>query len=308
MIRDQIQSPLMTMEKYLQDFIRTQRLPSSYLQTVDSWYKSLAENVAKHHKAAGRTLLVGINGSQGSGKSTLASLLALLLSESYGLKAITLSIDDFYLTREARLSLAEKIHPLLETRGVPGTHDVALMRDTLQQLTGESGEICIPRFDKLSDDRYPESDRVSLPCDVVLFEGWCLGTPAQADEALHDPVNELEAREDPEGIWRRYVNRQIGEGYQDIYQLLDLWIMLQAPSFECVYRWRLEQETRLADDAKKQLMTGSQIAMFVQHYQRLTEHSLRQLPGMVHYLFRLDEDRQVVGYEEPRRLQAGEIG
>jgi len=293
------------MEKYLQDFIATQRLPSSYLQTVESWYKSLAGNVARHHKAAGRTLLVGINGSQGSGKSTLASLLALLLSESFGLKAITLSIDDFYLTREARLSLAEKIHPLLETRGVPGTHDVALMRDTLQRLIekgGESGEICIPRFDKLSDDRYPESDRVSLPCDVVLFEGWCLGTPAQADEALHDPVNELEAREDPEGIWRRYVNRQIGEGYQDIYQLLDLWIMLQAPSFECVCRWRLEQETRLADDAKKQLMTGSQVASFVQNYQRLTEHSLRQLPAMVHYLFRLDEDRQVVGYEEPRRL------
>jgi len=294
----------MSMEKYLQDFIRTQRLPSSFLQTVESWYISLAGNLAKHHKAAGRTLLVGINGSQGSGKSTLASLLALLLAEKSGLKTVTLSIDDFYLTREARLSLAEKIHPLLKTRGVPGTHDVALMRDTLQQLTGEGGEVCIPRFDKARDDRYPESgcDRVLLPCDVVLFEGWCLGTPAQADEALHDPVNELEAGEDPEGIWRRYVNRQIDAWYLDIYQQVDLWIMLQAPSFDSVYRWRLEQENRLAGDAKKQLMSDSQVGRFVQHYQRLTEHSLCELPGMVHYLYRLDEDRQIVGYEEPCRV------
>ena len=295
----------------LQEFLKEHGLPQSFLKTLDEWYIPLAGRIAKHHDAAGRTLLIGVNGSQGSGKSTLAALLTQLLAQGFGLKAIDLSIDDFYLSRDARLSLARQIHPLLETRGVPGTHDVSLMCETLQQLTRESGGVCIPRFDKARDDRYPENQwhRVLAPVDIVIVEGWCLGTPAQADAALDSPVNDLEALEDPDGRWRRYVNQQIGGRYQDVYQMMDLWIMLQAPSFACVYQWRLEQEEKLADkllagdqqnSSRNRLMTATQISRFIQHYQRLTEHSLEQLPGRVHFLFSLDAARQVVAYGEPR--------
>jgi len=38
-----------------------------------------------------------------------------------------LSLDDFYLGHAARLQLARDIHPLLATRGVPGTHDIAFL-------------------------------------------------------------------------------------------------------------------------------------------------------------------------------------
>jgi len=277
------------------------------LKTADEWYVPLAERIAKHHAVAGRTLLIGVNGSQGSGKSTLAALLTQLLAENFGLKAIDLSIDDFYFTRQSRLSLAEKIHPLLATRGVPGTHDVALMNATLEQLSRKNHEVSIPRFDKSRDDRYPESEwnKVSAPFDIVIVEGWCLGTPAQTDEELLKPVNDLESREDPDGSWRRYVNQQIEGRYQDIYQMMDVWIMLQAPSFECVYRWRLEQEQKLADklsqsEQENRVMTATQIQLFIQHYQRLTEHSLQQLPGRVHYLFSLDADRRIVSSDAPQ--------
>ena len=144
---------------------------------------------------------------------------------------------------------------------------------------------------------------------------WCflkagVGTPAQSSEALHQPVNDLEAHDDPDGSWRRYVNEQLGKVYQDVCQLLDLWIMLQAPSFESVYRWRLEQETKLAErlaeggrgKARDQLMSASQVGLFIKHYQRLTDHSLRELPGMMHYLFKLDEERNIVAYREPCAL------
>ena len=285
-------------------------MPLSFLRSVDEWYLPLAERIANHHAAASRSLLIGMNGSQGSGKSTLAALLTQLLAKNFGLKAIALSIDDFYLTREARLLLASQIHPLFETRGVPGTHDVSLMCETLQQLTRKNSEVSIPRFDKSCDDRYPEGewDKVSSPFDVVIVEGWCLGTPAQAEAALHNPVNDLEAREDPDGHWRRYVNQQIGGRYQDIYQMMDLWIMLQAPSFACVYQWRLEQEEKLAakllagdqqNSSHYRVMTATQISRFIQHYQRLTEHSLDQLPARVHFLFSLDAARQIVAYAEP---------
>jgi D-glycerate 3-kinase len=303
--------PCMVRNDKLHCFLKEQRLPLSFLKTVDEWYMPLAGRIAKHHEAAGRTLLIGMNGSQGSGKSTLAALLTQLLAKEFGLKAIDLSIDDFYLTRQSRVSLARQIHPLLETRGVPGTHDVSLMCETLQQLTRENSDVSIPRFDKACDDRYParQWDKVSAPFDIVIVEGWCLGSPAQAEAALHKPVNDLEALEDPDGHWRRYVNQQISGHYQDIYQMMDLWIMLRAPSFACVYQWRLEQEEKLAakllagdqqNSSRNRVMTATQISRFIQHYQRLTEHSLDQLPGRVHFLFSLDAGRQIVAYDEPR--------
>ena len=285
-------------------------MPQSFLKTVDEWYVPLAERLAKHYAVVGRTLLIGVNGSQGSGKSTLAALLTQLLVNNFGLKAIVLSIDDFYLTRQSRLSLAKRVHPLLETRGVPGTHDVSLMYETLQQLTRENREVSIPRFDKASDNRYPESEwgKVSAPFDIVIVEGWCLGTPAQTDDELHKPVNDLEASEDPDGSWRRYVNQQIEGRYQDVNQMMDVWIMLQAPSYECVYQWRLEQEQKLAasllqGEQENRVMTATQIKRFIQHYQRLTEHSLKRLPGRVHYLFSLDTDRRIVSSDEPRPVK-----
>jgi D-glycerate 3-kinase len=302
------------MDIQIQTFVDKHRLPISFLQTINEWYQPLARELAVHHATAGRPLLVGLNGSQGSGKSTLAALLVQLLADVHGLRALDLSIDDFYLSRRSRQALASKVHPLLATRGVPGTHDVSLLLETLQQLTRANSAVVVPRFDKASDDRCPEPEwlAVSAPVDVVIVEGWCLGVPPQPEEALHRPVNKLEAAEDPDGSWRRYINRQIHGQYQALYDLMDIWIMLQAPSFECVYQWRSEQETRLAESLLEQgkdvygdtqVMTDTQLRRFIQHYQRLTEHALAELPGQVHYLFRLDDDRRIMALEKPRPVR-----
>ncbi len=296
----------------LQTFIESQHLPGHFPQVIANWYAPLAHQLAHQHAITNRPMLVAINGSQGSGKSTLASLLTLLLHH-HGLRAIDLSIDDFYHTRQTRQSLAQRQHPLLATRGVPGTHDLTLLRETLQKLTGASNEVQIPRFDKSRDERFSQDNWPTLaaPLDIVILEGWCLGTPAQNDQALAQPVNELELHEDPDGSWRRYVNRQIGEHYASIYQLMNVWIMLQAPSFDCVYQWRLEQEQKLADRLRQnrqsdlsnsRVMSEQQLKRFIQHYQRLTEHSLQTLPSQVNFLYRLDSNRQITSAEQPRPL------
>lgn len=295
----------------LQDFLLAHKLPAQFLDLLNHWYLPLGKSVWQHHISANRPLLVGINGSQGSGKSTLASLLKLLLTQIYHLNTIDLSIDDFYLTHESRGILADNEHPLLATRGVPGTHDSQLMLEVLKQLTQGQGDMLIPRFNKATDDRYPKEQwhRVAAPLDVVIVEGWCLGTSAQPEDALKVPVNDLEAMEDKDASWRSYVNQQIKGRYQDIYQMIDIWIMLQAPSFDCVYRWRLEQEEKLAQrpdcpDSKSgrqsdSIMSAEQIQRFIQHYQRLTEHSLKHLPEKVHYLYRLDRNRQIMSASQP---------
>ncbi|PTT58794.1 kinase, partial [Stenotrophomonas sp. HMWF022] len=74
--------------------------------------------------------VLAISGLQGSGKSTLAAQVA-ARAQTRGLNAATLSIDDVYLTRAQRQRLARQVHPLLITRGPPGTHDLPLAHAVL---------------------------------------------------------------------------------------------------------------------------------------------------------------------------------
>ncbi|ETN91533.1 nucleoside triphosphate hydrolase domain-containing protein [Gammaproteobacteria bacterium MOLA455] len=285
-----------------QQFLSRNKLPESYLLSAARWFSPLLE---KYQSAADKPLIIGINGSQGSGKSTLADYLCSMLSERYQLRCVSLSLDDFYLTKRQRQQLAKQVHPLLATRGVPGTHDIPLALETIAKLVDGSAETLIPRFDKSRDDRMPEAqcDRISGAVDIIVFEGWCVGAQAQSDEQLNEPVNSLESEQDADLVWRTSVNQALAGEYQVLFGLLDELIMLQAPSFESVFNWRLEQEEKLAaslgnsaSDKHQGIMSATQIGEFIAHYQRITEHSLGEMPQRADHLFRLDSQRQIVDY------------
>lgn len=246
----------------------------------------LADVLAQTSK---RPLFVGLCGAQGSGKSTLAEALARRLP-----RTVTLSLDDLYLTRAERAALAQTRHPLFATRGVPGTHDIALGIATLDALRiGEPTRL--PRFDKAKDDRvspdaWPE---VCTPCDLVIFEGWCVGAFPQPEHALATPVNHLERVEDSDGRWRAMVNMALAGSYQDLFARLDLLILLAAPDWETVIRWRQEQEANLRRAAGERpgVMDEAAVARFVQHYERLTRHILHEMPGRADLVLQLSADR-----------------
>ena len=279
---------------WLADFLAAEQLPASYADTVDRVVLPLAEQVAR----ARHPLIVGVCGTQASGKSTLVAALGGLL-EAKGLRTALLSIDDLYLTREERQDLARRIHPLLTTRGPPGTHDVELGLETLDGLL-RAGPVALPRFDKARDTRRPPSDWDSVlgPVDVVLFEGWCVGARPQPAAALAEPVNALERDEDPDGRWRRFVNEALAGPYQALFRRVDLLVMLKAPGFEVVLDWRIEQERKLkarlaAAGAGPALTMGdAAIARFIAHYERLTRHILAEMPGRADVVVELDEDRR----------------
>ena len=246
----------------------------------------------------GSPLIVGINGAQGSGKSTLAERLRHPLERDHSKRTVILSLDDFYATRAQRAALAASVHPLLITRGVPGTHDVDLMARALQQLrdlrAGQS--LQLPRFLKARDDRAPADagEPVSGPVEVVLFEGWCVGTPAQDAAELVAPINRLEADEDVDARWRRHVNQQLAGPYARVFAMLDRLVFLQAPGFEVVHRWRLEQEAGNAAAAPgaAHVMDAAALQRFIAHYERLTRHALRVLPERADVVLALDEQRR----------------
>jgi len=192
-------------------FLKQHQLPQAYQALVEQWFSGLAEDIFLHHKSANKPVTVGINGAQGSGKSTLAALLKFVLQQQFKLNTVSLSLDDFYYTRQQRQTLAKDIHPLLATRGVPGTHDITLARKTITDLRQQRLPISIPRFNKASDDRYPNklNDVITQPVDIIIFEGWCLGAQAQTEQELLSPINDLETEEDTDSRWRQYVNQQL---------------------------------------------------------------------------------------------------
>jgi len=268
-------------------------LPERFLADVEALWARLAERVLARSRAAGGTLVVGLNGPQGSGKSTAAAALAALLRAN-GASVAVLSIDDLYLGRAARRDLAARVHPLFATRGPPGTHDVALALRVLDALARPS-PVALPRFDKATDDPVPEADWpvAQGPVDVVLFEGWCVGARPQPAARLARPVNALERDEDADGVWRTYANDALAGDYQTLFGRTDLLIQLGAPSFEAVLGWRREQEHRLIARTGRG-MSDAELARFVQHYERLTRWIDEEMPARADVVVRLDGRRQMV--------------
>lgn len=121
----------------IQNFLSAHQLSAKYAQQIDHWFSDITDDFILHQKRAKRPIIIGIHGAQGSGKSTLAECLVQLLITQHHQTAIALSLDDFYLTHQQRLDLANSVHPLLATRGVPGTHDIELALTTLDKLLSE---------------------------------------------------------------------------------------------------------------------------------------------------------------------------
>ncbi|MFT5118073.1 MAG: D-glycerate 3-kinase [Kiritimatiellia bacterium] len=286
----------------LEDFCRQHQLPNHYPAMAKQWFVPLARQIAAMPAIQNTGIaLVGINGCQGSGKSTLAALLKDCLYALHKKNALILSIDDFYLTRQARYHLAQKTHPLFITRGVPGTHDIALLSKCIQQLQRQQYPVDIPRFDKAADDRLAKEqwDTVTDAIDIILLEGWCVGSPAQPVQALLDPINPLEDKEDSERRWRNTSNQLLANDYQQLFHTLDTLIMLKAPSFDCVFQWRKTQEDKLQRSTKNaqsqnSLMDDNSLIRFIQHYQRITEHTLATLPQSADIVFALNHQQQVI--------------
>lgn len=240
-----------------------------------------------------RTPVLAISGVQGSGKSTLAAQVV-ELARARGLCAAALSIDDTYLTRAQRQRLADRIHPLLATRGPPGTHDLALALSTLD--AARSGQpFALPRFDKLADERVTEAQwkHIDQPLDLLVFEGWFLGTPAEDEDALREPLNALEREADTDGRWRRWCNQALAEHYPALWQRFDRLWFLQPPGFAVVPHWRWQQEQALQQASPgRSGMSRAQLERFVQFYERVSRQALRTLPGIADRVITLDAQRQ----------------
>lgn len=183
------------------------------------------------------------------------------------------------------------------TRGPPGTHDLPLAHAVLDAVAARQ-PLALPRFDKLADERLPEAQwpQLQTPLDLLVFEGWFLGTPAQDDAELDIPLNALEREADADGRWRRWCNQALARDYPALWQRCDRLWFLQPPDFSVVPRWRWQQEQNLqAAQPGRHGMNRPQLERFVQYYERVSRQALRALPAIADRVVALDAQRQVQG-------------
>lgn len=241
--------------------------------------------------------LVGVAGAQGSGKSYQCRLLAMSNQPRFA----HFSLDDVYFTHAEREETArldaenhnkyfpellpdpEVLKEALATRGPPGTHDLALARGLIARLR-QGLPTPLPRFDKTTDDRAPESEWpiFSGAPEAILIDGWCLG--ANAPSA---PLDENETR----GFLQYRTNYALEHEYAAFFASFDAIVYLRAPSWEIVRRWRGEQEEQL----RGRPLTDAENAWldrFLTYYEEVTR-SMMAGHHSAKWIVHLDEARKV---------------
>ena len=243
---------------------------------------------------------VGLAGGQGTGKTTISSLIKIILIKYFKLKVFRISIDDFYKTRKERMNLSKRVHPMLLTRGVPGTHDINMMLSFFKKTKSKNfKKLKLPTFNKSIDDRFNKKkwyDLKNKP-DVIIFEGWCVGAKSEKNNTLKKTINSMEKVEDQKQIWRKYVNQQLKSKYKNLYLQLNCLIYLKAKNFNLLQKWRLKQERKLWLNSKRKsnlkIMSKEDVINFMQTYQRITQNMFRYMPKYASIIFNLNSKHQI---------------
>lgn len=276
----------------LATLIEQLQLPRTYLAQTTKYLRPLAD------KLIAKPGVIGIAGPQGCGKSTTAKLLKHLIEDASNLRCIIISLDDFYLSTSRRAQLAHSIHPLLKTRGVPGTHNVQQAIQVLRAL--KDGQQCTPpRFNKATDEPEPAHSLSTAngAYDVILFEGWCVNAIVQSNASLGKAINALETEKDNDKRWRTYVNQQLSKEYAALYKLLEQFIFFEIASFDNVFAWRNEQERKLIASneglAAQGLMDNSQLRVFIQHFERITRWMQQEAPSRADHVIKLNKQQLI---------------
>lgn len=225
-----------------------------------------------------KPLVLGVSGPQGSGKLYLANHLLVHLRTKYPhLTSVGLLIDDFYLSNLEQREVTAKAkidgNTVLQGRGLPGTHDLRLAIQVMEQLCSRNVPVKVPIYDKSAfngeGDRLPESEWqvIENPVDVIVFEGWFNGYK-KIDSQIFPSAY---LTQDPSGVVQRHrmyhledINERLAS-YEPLWIKFDFFVYLRTDNLANVFKWRLEQEAGLIAE-KGVGMNPDQVRVFVDRY------------------------------------------
>ena len=238
--------------------------PQEMLQVLWDLWLPLGIKLASQRQRLGHPLIQGILGGQGTGKTTMSKVLILIL-DHLGYKTVSLSLDDLYKTYSDRLLLTQQ-DPRLIWRGPPGTHDIGLGLNILDQIRQLQSPVMLPRFDKSAfagaGDR--TTSEMVTDVDIVLFEGWFVGVrPIEPDvfDTAPPPIVTDEDR-----AFARDMNLRLHD-YLPLWERLDNLIVLYPTDYRCSLEWRKQAEQQMIA-AGKSGMINAEIEQFVNYFWR----------------------------------------
>ena len=254
--------------------------------------------IENQYKKKGETLFLGFSGGQGSGKTTVTGILKIILKKFFKRKVHVSSIDDFYKTLEDRNKMSNEIHPLLKTRGVPGTHDINLVKNFFNIIKKKKfTKIKLPKFEKAKDNRLKKKYwfNIKQKPEIVILEGWCVGATSQSNFLIKRPINILEKYEDKSLKWRKYVNEKLKKEYKKLFAMIDHFIFMKIPNFKMVFKWRLLQENKLRKKShlNKKIMSYNEIKRFIMFYERITLQMLKDLSKSASVILLLKKNHEI---------------
>ena len=252
------------------------------IKSLKKTYIPISFWIENKYKKKGKTLFLGFSGGQGSGKTTVAKILKIILKKFFKREIYVSSIDDFYKTLKDRNEMSHTIHPLFKTRGVPGTHDVSLVKKFFDFIKKKNfKKFKLPKFDKSMDHRLKKKywSNIKKRPEIVILEGWCVGAKPQSNSIINKPINVLEKYEDKHLIWRKYANEKLKKEYKKLFAMIDHFIFMKIPNFNVVYEWRLLQESKLRkkSHSSKKIMSYNEIKRFIMFYERITLQMIKDL-------------------------------
>ena len=271
---------------------------SSKIKNLKKIYIPISFWINNKCKKKGRTLILGLSGSQGSGKTMVTGILQIILKKFFKKNIYIISIDDFYKTLRDRNRMSQQKHSLFKTRGVPGTHDINLIKNFFISVKRKKfKKIKLPKFNKSIDDRSKKNywHNINKRPEIIILEGWCVGAKPQIISSLRKPVNILERHEDKDLIWRKYVNEKLKKEYKEVFAMIDYFIFMKVPNFKIVFKWRLLQENKLRKKLhyKKKIMTYSAIKRFIMFYQRITLQMMKDLSKSASIVLLLKKNHEI---------------
>ena len=236
-----------------------------------------------------KTLMIA--GSQGSGKSTLSLLIKTYFKKFYKKDVVILSIDDFYLSSHQRKQLANKSKTnLFKTRGVPGTHNLKSLNNSIDKLKANKFPVYLPVFDKVTDNKKNYTRKVNK-ADLIILEGWCVGTKPVEPSYLKKNINELEKKSDPDMIWRTSYNQALIE-YQKLFNKFNYYIFIKLPDWKYVINWKYKQELNLRS-LRSDNHLKKKLYIFIQYYEKLSKWMSLTCPDICNILITLDKNQKM---------------
>ncbi len=260
---------------------------------VKKFYLPIIKHINNNNK-----LLIA--GSQGIGKSTLLNIIKMIFKHELKKEILSINLDNFYYDKGYRIKLAKRIHPLLKTRGVPGTHNIKQIDKTVNSFVKSKYPIKIPIFDKLTDKKLKKNIIIKKKCKILILEGWCVGCPPINLKYLHKNINLLEKNFDKRKEWRNYYNTYLKTEYMKLFKKFDSIIYLKNKSFSQVLNWRNNQEINLR--ANKTLnkdlgMSKSDIKIFIQHYEKITRWMMKKMPKKSNLIIDINKKLEIESLE-----------